>query len=122
MSSERFWILVLAVTTFSVGLASGLLLSSRASTPEPGPFGSFEQRMTETFHLEPERVRNLRYVLQNYQAEIDALKERNIAVLDDELVRIGLRHRDLIRTWVIPERHRQEYDLWIGGLPAATLQ
>lgn len=122
MSSERFWVLLLALTTFAVGLASGLLLSSRANPREPGPYQAFEQRMTETFHLDSERVRNLRYVLQNYQAEIEALKERNIAGLDDELVRIGTRHRDLIRTWVIPERHRQEYDLWVGGLPAAVLQ
>jgi len=121
MRSERVWILILALVAFSAGMAAGVLLSFRQHPArEAGPFHAFESRMIETFDLDPERVRNLRYILQDYQERIEALKERNIAALDPELVRIGETHRDLIRTWVVPERHRQEYDLWQEGLPAVA--
>jgi len=121
MSSERFWVLVLALTSFCAGLAGGVLVSSwREAERGQRPFGNYEARMIETFDLDEERVRNLRYILQEYQDEIDALKVKNLASLDDQLVKIGRDHRELIRTWVVPERHRQEYDHWAGGLPIAT--
>jgi len=118
MRSERFWVLVLVLTTFCAGLAAGVLLSSwRAEASEERPFGGYERRMIEAFDLDEDRVRNLRYILQDYQEEIDALKVKNLASLDADLVRIGRDHRELIRTWVVPEHHRQEFDLWAGGLP-----
>jgi predicted nuclease with TOPRIM domain len=118
MKSERLWVLVLALTTFCAGLAAGVLLSfGRAPAQESRPFAGYESRLTEAFDLDEERVENLRYILEDYEDQIDALKERNIAALDPELVKIGLDHRELIRTWVVPEHHRQEFDLWVGGLP-----
>jgi hypothetical protein len=118
MSSERLWVALLALTTFCAGLAAGLLLSfRRAHGQDARPFGAYEARLTEAFDLDEERVRNLRYILQDYEDQIDDLKERNIAALDSELVEIGLDHRELIRTWVVPPRHLQEFDLWVGGLP-----
>lgn len=119
MRSERFWVVVLALTAFCAGLAGGVLLSFRRATgQEAGPFGAYEQRMIAAFDLDDERVNSLRYILRKYQEKIEALKESNIAALDDELVKIGRAHRELIRTWVVPEHERQEFDLWVGGLPA----
>lgn len=120
MRSERFWIVVLALTAFCAGMAAGVLLSFRrgpAREVRPLYEKLYEKQMIEAFDLDEERVRNLRYILQDYQDEIEALKERNIASLDPELVRIGREHRDLIRTWVVPEHFHQEFDLWVGGLP-----
>lgn len=116
MKSERFWALVLAFTTFCVGLAAGVLLSSRRDQEER-PFGAYERRMTEAFDLDEERVRNLRWILRDYEEKIETLKENNIAALDADLVKIGRDHRELIRAKVVPEHHRQQFDLWAGGLP-----
>jgi len=123
MRSERFWVLVLVFTTFCAGLAAGVLLAATGRVlslrPEEvqRPFGAYEQRMTEAFDLDEEQVRNLRWILRDYQEKIEALKESNIAALDGELVKIGREHRELIRAKVVPEHHRQEFDLWVGGLP-----
>ena len=119
MNSERLWILILAATAFCAGLAGGVLITfGRHPAQEPGPFHAYEQRLIETFELDPERTRNLRYILESYHDEIETLKEKSVAALEPELVKQGLRHRELIRTWVVPEHRRQEYDLWVGGLPA----
>jgi hypothetical protein len=120
MKSERLWVLVLALTTFCAGLSAGVLLSLRRDPVHSAPFGSYEARMIDTFDLDEERVKSLRYILQHYQEEIDALKERNIAALEPELVKIGHEHRELIRTWVVPEHLTQQFDQWVGGLPAMS--
>jgi hypothetical protein len=101
-------------------LAAGVLLSFRRPPEEPRPFASYEAQMIGAFDLDEARIQNLRYILQDYHEEIEALKERNIAALDPELVKIGEEHRELVRTWVVPEHDRQQYDLWVGGLPAVA--
>src|SRR5262249_10709890 len=116
MRSERLWVVVLAITAFCAGLAAGVLFSLEHGRPER-PFGAYEQRMIEAFDLDPEQVRNLRWILRDYEEKIEALKESNIAALDDDLVKIGREHRDYIREKVVPEHHRQEFDLWAEGLP-----
>lgn len=116
MKSERLWVMVLALTTFFAGLAAGVLLSFHRDREER-PMSAYEQRMIEAFDLDEERVRNLRWILRDYQEKIETLKEGNIAALDGELVKIGRNHRELIRTKVVPEHHRQQFDLWVGGLP-----
>lgn len=118
MKSERLWVLLFALTVFFAGLAAGMLLSFRRHpVQEPRLFAGYEARLTGAFDLDEKRVENLRYILQDYEDQVDALKERNIAALDPELVKIGLDHRELIRTWVVPAHHHQEFDLWVGGLP-----
>jgi hypothetical protein len=118
MKSERFWVLVLALTAFCAGLAGGVLLAlQRHPVQESGPFAAYEAQMIAAFDLDEERVENLRWILQDYQERIDELKERNLARLDPDLVKLGRDHRELVRTWVVPEHHRQEFDLWVGGLP-----
>jgi hypothetical protein len=119
MSSERLWILILAATTFCAGLAGGILLALRwQPAPAARAFQAYERRMIETFDLDDERQRNLHYILDSYRDEIEGLKEESVAALEPELVRQGQRHRELIRTWVVPEHRRQEFDLWASGLPA----
>jgi len=97
-----------------------LLALQRAPIQEPLPFQTYEQQMTDVFDLDEERVRNLRYILRDYHEKIEDLKERDIAHLNPELVKLGAEHRNLIRTWVVPERYRQEFDLWVEGQPAVA--
>lgn len=118
MNSERFWAVLFALTTFCAGLAVGVLLSFRRDPVQERPFGSYEAQMIAAFDLDEARVKNLRYILQHYQDEIEALKERNLAALDPELVKIGLEHRALVRDKVVPEHYLQQFDQWVGGLPA----
>jgi hypothetical protein len=114
---------ILALTSFCAGLAGGVLIGLRQAAPaDTGPFVTYERRMQETFGLDEERMRHLRYILDRYQDKVEALKERNIAGLDDDLVAEGETHRELIRTWVVPEHRRQEFDLWVEGLPATQGQ
>jgi hypothetical protein len=118
MRSERFWTLVLACTCFCAGVAAGVLLSFRRHPVQAeGVFGAYQAQMIEAFDLDEERVKYLRYILQDYQNDIEDLKEQNVASLDPDLVRIGRHHRELIRTWVVPAHHRQEFDLWTAGSP-----
>jgi hypothetical protein len=119
MKSERLWMLILALTSFCAGLAAGVLIGLvRQPAGEPGPFAAYEARMREVFDLDAERSRHLRYILDRYADKIESLKERNIAALEDELINEGQTHRDLIRKWVVPAERRQEFDLWVEGLPA----
>jgi hypothetical protein len=118
VSSERLWLGLLVLTVFAAGAAAGLLLSFRLRPVNAGePFHAYQERMIDTFDLDEERQENLRWILQDYQAKVEALKERNLAALDAELVKIGRDHRALIRAKVVPERHLREFDLWVGGLP-----
>jgi len=121
MNSERLWVLVLAATTFCAGLAAGVLLSNRVhAAQQERPFGAYEAQMVAAFDLDEERLRNLRWILDAYRVKIEALKERNIAGLDSELVKIGHDSRELIKTYVIPEYHRQQFDQWVGGQPVLS--
>ena len=118
MKSERLWVLLLALTTLCAGLAAGVLLSLRRHPlRESGPFAGYEAQMVAAFDLDEERIGNLRWILQDYEDKIDQLKEQNLAGLDAKLVKIGRDHRELIRAYVVPEHHRQEFDLWVSGLP-----
>ena len=118
MNSERAWLGLLVLTVFAAGVAAGLLLSFRLRPVHAAdPFHAYQERMVETFDLDEERQENLRWILHDYRAKVEALKERNLAALDGDLVQIGKDHRELIRSKVIPERHLREFDLWVGGLP-----
>ncbi len=118
MTSERFWLGILILTVFAAGIAGGFLVALQLRPPQAvEPFHVYQERMVETFGLDEERQENLRWILHDYQAKVEALKERNLAALDAELVKIGRDHRELIRAKVVPERHLREFDLWVGGLP-----
>ena len=121
MNSERFWVLVLAATTFFAGLAAGLLLSYRLHpAQQERPFGAYEAQMVAAFDLDEERARNLRWILDAYREKIEGLKERNIAALDSELVKIGHDSRELIKTYVIPDHHLRQFNQWVDGQPVLS--
>lgn len=120
MNSERFWVLVLATTTFCVGLAAGLLISDRIHPVQQERPGAYEAQMVAAFDLDEERVNNLRWILRVYREKIEALKERNIATLDSELVKIGHDSRELIKTYVIPDHHLQQFNQWVDGQPVLS--
>lgn len=116
MSSERFWIVVLALTSFLVGLAAGFLVSLRRHPlVEPSPFAAYEARLVERFELDEERTRWLRRILASYDEDLEALKARHVRDMEDEFVEVGLACRDRIRRWVIPEERRQEFDRLAAG-------
>ena len=116
MSSERLWVLILTLTSFCAGLAGGVVVSAgRIPSEELGQFAQYEARMIETFGLDEARQRDLRYILQTYEEEIDKLMDRNVQDLEPELMREGQRRHDLIREWVVPPHRRQEFDTWTLG-------
>jgi len=121
MNSERFWVLIFAATTFCAGLAAGVLLTPQfRSAHAERPFGAYETQMVAAFDLGEEQVKNLRWILQQYQEKLEALKERNLAVLDSDLVKIGQECRDKIADHVIPAYHRQQFDQWVKGQPVLS--
>ena len=74
MSSERLWIVLLALTSFFAGLAGGLLVSIyRFPAPTTGSFSEYERRLTEEFGLTPERAQRLHQILSSYDADLEAL-------------------------------------------------
>lgn len=123
MSSERTWILILAITCFFAGLAGGVVFAAkRFPREEQSRFTQYETRMIEYFGLDDERQRHLHYILDSYDKEIERLKEHNLRKLADRLKQEGQNRHNLIRDWVIPENRRTEFDRCSLGFPVeATL-
>ena len=118
MSSERTWILILAVTCFFAGLAGGVVFAAdRFPREEQGRFAQYERRMIEYFDLDEEHQRHLRFILDDYDKEIERLKEYNLQKLSDRLMQEGRDRHGLIRDWVIPESRRMEFDRCSLGFP-----
>ncbi len=124
MSSERFWIVLLAGTSFLAGLAGGVLLSfSLRLSPEPEPvrFAAYEARMVGTFQLDEKRERLLHLALASYDEEVEGLKARTLRELEPELAELGRTCRERIRHYVIPVERRVEFDRRAaGGSPEPT--
>lgn len=119
--SLRLWLVVLVATAFLAGLAGGVWLGLRVriEPPEPGPFADYEALLVETFDLSPERARGLRGVLDQYQRQIESIKNRNAAALEPELARLGLTFRAVVRDTVLPADRRDEFERMNGGLRGA---
>ena len=121
MSSERFWVLMLAVTCALAGLAGGFLLSFRLhprAQPQASTFAAYEARMKETFDLDGERASLLHLALASYEEDVEALKERYLRELEPELAELGRTCRERIRNHVIPDDKRPEFDRLAAGLSA----
>ena len=115
--SERFWILALAGTCFTAGLAAGVWFSMGSlPAPEPRPLQAFETRMVAAFDLDEQRQHDLRYILNSYDRAIEQLKTRSVRNFEPELVRTGAYHHNLIREYVVPPSFQREFDLWSGPL------
>ena len=75
MKGVRVWILVLAVTTFVCGVASGTILSERGRLGDEPDFmlGEYERRFVAQFELSPERERALHVFLEEYAREVERI-------------------------------------------------
>ena len=121
MRSERFWVLMLALTCALAGFAGGVLLSFRlhpGTQPGAGTFAGYEARMTQAFDLDEERASLLHLALASYEEDVEALKERYLRELEPELAELGRTCRERIRDHVIPDEQRPEFDRLAAGLPA----
>jgi hypothetical protein len=121
MSSERFWVLMLALTSGLAGFAGGVLLSfwmHPRAQPQANAFAAYEARMVETFDLDEERASLLHLALASYEKDVEALKARYLRELEPELAELGRTCRERIRDHVIPDDGRPEFDRLAAGLPA----
>ena len=116
MNSLRLWVLVLALVSFAVGLATGFYVSAR-NYPVPGergPFADYRDLLVGTFDLSKRRANALADVLAAYEKDIEEIKDRHMAgymsAMEPELREKGRYYRDLIRNRVLPEERRPEFD------------
>lgn len=117
MHSERLWIVLLTLVVFLAGLAGGVQLRMHFEpAPAFGPFGAFETRFVSTFDLDSDQRLDLRYILRGYEDDLNELKDLGLTDREDELVEIGLRCKQRIRKYVLPEEHLEEFDSRVAGL------
>jgi hypothetical protein len=112
----RGWVLVLAGTSFAVGLAGGVWLSARLLRPEPerGPFADYRELLVDRFELSEARADALDVVLAHYAADLEEIKDRHMAdymsAMEPELAERGRYYRDLVRNEVLPEGQRARFE------------
>lgn len=114
----RLWIAVLALSCFGTGVAVGALLigsGTRAGIPAAdGPFEDYARLLGARFDLSQERRELLAVVLEEYRADMEAIRGRHMAELtsamEPELRELGLRYRALVRDKVLPKDGRGEFD------------
>lgn len=124
MTNLRFWVLLLALTSFAIGLAggTGIAVSLQRPAPDAGPFADYERKLVDTFDLSPERAHLLRVILANYDHEIEEIKDSHMAAytsaMEPELLECGRKYRNLILNRVVPESQRPEIErLALGSSP-----
>lgn len=116
MIGTRLWLLVLAAVCFLAGLGSGIYVSERGHLLEEREraFGDFERAFVAEFELDPERQRLLADLLDHYNRETAAIRNRYAAEIhmemEPELRRAGLEYRGLIRDRLLPEAQRRKFD------------
>lgn len=122
--SLRAWIGALTLTAALAGGVAGVLLERHrqgAAGPPEGPFEAYERHFLASFELSPERAQLFSQILRHYQRDLDGIRqgalEDSMGTLDPELVRLGLRYRDLIRNHVLPEADRGEFDRLAQAAP-----
>ena len=123
MNGLRAWIILLALMSFTAGVAGGMMLTARG-TPPPrwGPLAEYEARLVECFDLSPERARYLRVLLQSYERELDRLGSRHRfteyqATLQPEFEMKSREFEHLIRDKVLPPSRRAEYAELCAPIP-----
>ena len=118
MSSARFWIVVLALTSFLAGSVAGVLFAERLSPPAPErvPFADYARLLMETYDLPAEKLRPLHATLALYHRDLENLKSRHMSELEPELVSLGKTCRDRIRKYVLPEEQLTSFEQDAAGL------
>ena len=116
MIGLRGWVLVLAGTSFAVGIAGGVWLSALFFRPAPerGPFADYRDLLVERFDLSSARTEALEVVLASYAKDLEEIKDRHMAdymsAMEPELAERGRYYRDLIRNEVLPENQRSRFE------------
>ncbi len=124
MNTLRLWIALLVAVVFLAGFAGGLLVARRLAPP-PAPAGAFADyrvRLVEEFALTAERERGLAGILERYRRELDDLSSRQAEALEPELARLGLKYRDLVRDYVLPESQRARFDDLVAAASRPSLR
>lgn len=116
MSSTRVWLIVLAGVCFLAGFGTGIYASERSQRLEAQAraFGDFERAFAAEFELDPGRRRLLAELLDHYNRETEAIRDRyaaeNHMEMEPELRRAGLEYRALVRDRLLPEAQRPKFD------------
>jgi len=116
VTSTRAWLLVLTGVSFLAGLATGVYLNERGhrKAEQVHAFGDFERAFSERFQLDQDRRRLLAELLDHYNRETEAIRDRyaaeNHMEMEPELRRAGLEYRALVRDRLLPEDQRPEFD------------
>ena len=120
----RSWVACLALICFGAGAIAGALFErqrSGADEPADGPFQAYRELFEDHFELSPERQRLFAQIVRHYQRDLEDVRERaledSMGSLEPDLVRLGLRYRDLIRNHVLPEAERTEFDRLAAATP-----
>jgi hypothetical protein len=118
VSNLRLWVVLLALTAFLAGVATGPWVSAwfmpqtRAATA--GPFVEYERALSERFQLSPERRVPLQALLDEYGRDLERIKDRHMAdymsSMEPDLSKLGRAYREEIRDRVLPEHQRAEFD------------
>jgi hypothetical protein len=121
MNSERLWVVILSLVSCLAGLALGWVTALEFDpVREIGPESAFEHRFREEFGLDETRARDLAFVLDSYRKDVEDLKARHVVELEPELIALGQRCREQIRTYVLPEDRVAEFDRMELGKPVDT--
>ncbi|MFT7677552.1 MAG: hypothetical protein ACI8QC_001530 [Planctomycetota bacterium] len=119
MTALRFWIFLLAGTSFLGGVTVARLLDTPPPA-EPALSAAFVARFSETFDLEsePRRVEALQVIARHYEEEKLGIERRHQAVyrtaMEDELIALGTKYEAWVRDRVLPPAKRAQYDLLAG--------
>lgn len=125
MTNLRLWAVLLALTAFLAGVATGPWVAAWFVPPvraaAPGPFEEYEHALVERFQLAPERRAPLRAILEAYQRDLESIKDRHMAdymsSMEPDLAKLGRAYREEIRDKVLPQGQRAEFDRLAIALP-----
>jgi len=124
MTGPRTWIAVLAGVSFLAGLAGGILVGPGLAPAQEvtRPFSDYERLLVDRFALEDDQVRALRAVLDRYHRDLQDLRADSSDETEVDRIRLGRLCRDRIKTYVLAEGVREEFDrLASGTLPSAPV-
>lgn len=118
MTNLRLWVLLLTLTAFLAGVATGPWVTRLVSPPvqaaAAGPFDHYERALVERFHLTPERRAPLHAILEEYRRDLERIKDHHMAdymsSMEPDLSKLGRACRETIRDKVLPETQRAEFD------------
>ena len=120
----RGWILLMAATAFTAGVAIGRWSGAREAT-SPGPYALYAGMLEQEFELSPRRAAHLRWLLADHAREVTALEAEFIGGSRAELrEQLGARDAQLaalIRDKVLPPKAHARYDqMLVSGPTTAT--